>query len=138
MLSKIKELDPYPEGERDGYSVEENRAMQRASIQLFERWGLTDAQAATLLGGISSKTFSRWKKGEYGRLTIDQSDRLSHLLGIHKALRILFQEPNRFYGWIQRENEVFGGRSALEVMLGGHMRDLERIRHYLDSVRGGW
>lgn len=122
----------------DTYSPEENQAMQRAVIVLFERWGLTDAQAGTLLGGISAKTFSRWRKGEYGRLTLDQSDRLSHLLGIHKALRIIFQDPERFYGWVTRENDAFGGKTALEVMLGGHMRDLERVRLYLDSVRGGW
>ena len=122
----------------DTYSPEKNQAMQRAVITLLGRWGLTDAQAGTLLGGISAKTFSRWRKGEYGRLTLDQSDRLSHLLGIHKALRIIFQDPERFYGWVTRENDAFDGKTALEVMLGGHMRDLERVRRYLDSVRGGW
>lgn len=138
MLSKIQFSQTPSEVEVQSYGTDEAHAMQRAVIQLFEHWGLTDAQSATLLGGISPKTFSRWKKREYGRLTIDQLDRLSNLLGIHKALRILFQEPDRIYGWIKRKNETFGGQSALEVMLGGHMRDLERVRRYLDSVRGGW
>ena len=40
-----------------GFSNEEERAMQRAVIALFERWGLTDAEASILLGDISARTF---------------------------------------------------------------------------------
>ena len=76
-----------------GYSADELAAMQRAVLNLFERWGLTDQQAAVLLGGVSTKSLSRWRKGQLGRPGIDLGDRLSHLLGIHKALRITFSDP---------------------------------------------
>ena len=63
--------------------------------------------------------------------------RLSNLMGIHKALRIIFTEADRVYGWIKRPNDAFGGASALDVMLGGELTDIMRVRRYLDSVRGG-
>ena len=121
-----------------GFSQEEIQAMQRAIVALFDRWVLTDAEASILLGDISPRTFQRWKQGRYGRVGTDQSARLSNLIGIHKALRLLFREKDRGYGWIKRPNDAFAGKSALEIMLGGQLTDLMRVRRYLDAQRGPW
>lgn len=121
-----------------GFSDAEERAMQRAAINLFDRWGLTDAEASTLLGDISVRTFQRWKEGKLGRVGNDLAARLSNLMGIHKALRLLFSENERGYAWIKKSNVAFGGRSALEVMLGGQLTDLMRVRRYLDAQRSPW
>jgi hypothetical protein len=59
-------------------------------------------------------------------------------MGIHKALRIIFTEPGRAYAWIKAGNSAFGGASALDVMLGGELTDIMRVRRYLDATRGGW
>src|SRR3546814_6676897 len=69
--------------------------MQRAAIRLFDHWGVTDAQAAVLLGDIAVRTYQRWKQGEYGRWNVDLAARLSNLIGIHKALRLLYTETDR-------------------------------------------
>lgn len=122
----------------DGFSPEECAAMQRAILRLFQHWGLKDDQAATLLGDLSTKTISRWRRGELGRVSRDLADRMSNLLGVHKALRIVFADPQRGYDWIRRENIAFGGASALDVMLQGGLMDIIRVRRYLDSIRGGW
>ena len=53
-------------------------------------------------------------------------------------VRLLFKESSRGYGWIKRPNDVFGGRSALNIMLGGQLTDLMRVRRYLDAQRGAW
>ena len=37
-----------------------------------------------------------------------------------------------------RPNDAFAGRSALEMMLGGELTDLMRVRRYLDAERGAW
>src|SRR5213596_3636236 len=50
------------------------------------------------------------------------------LMGIHKALRIIFRDASRGYAWIGAANAAFGGRSALDVMLGGELTDLMRVR----------
>ena len=59
-------------------------------------------------------------------------------MGIHKALRLLFKEPARGYGWVKRPNEAFGGTTALDVMLNGQITDIMRVRRYLDAMRGPW
>src|SRR5688500_15884684 len=104
----------------------EGAAMFRAVLNLFARWGLTDEQAATLLD-MPLRTFARWKAGQPGRLDRDAKARLSNLIAIHKALRIVFREPERGYRWIKAANEAFAGGSALEVMLGGELTDLMRV-----------
>ena len=82
--------------------------------------------------------WTRWKKGQAPRLSRDVRARLSNLLGIHKGLRIVFADAERGYGWVRRQNAAFGGRSALDVMLGGELTDLMRVRGYLDAERGAW
>ena len=126
---------PPPDG---GYSPPQVEAMQRAIIQLLDRWDVSDANAAILMGGISTKTFQRWKGGQYGNPNRDQADRMSLLLGIHKALRIIYSDAARGYRWISAPNDLFDGQSALDIMLRGGIEDIRRIRTYLDSVRGSW
>jgi uncharacterized protein (DUF2384 family) len=100
-------------------------------------WRLSDNDAAALLD-LPVRTFARWKAGAIGRIGRDQKARLSNIMGIHKALRIIFREPDRAYGWIRASNSAFGGRSAIDVMLSGELTDLMRVRRYLDAERGGW
>ena len=121
----------------DPITDEEAGAMFRAALNLFRLWGVTDDQAAIILD-LPRRTFARWKTGEIGRIGRDGKARLSNVMGIHKALRIIFKEPARGYGWIKAPNAAFSGRSALEVMLDGELTDLMRVRHYLDTERGGW
>lgn len=121
----------------DPISDAEAAAMFRAVVNLFGRWELTDEQAATLLD-MPVRTYRRWKAGEQGRIDRDAKARLSNLMGVHKALRLIFREPQRGYGWIKASNQAFGGRSALEIMLGGELTDLMRVRRFLDAERSAW
>ncbi|MGO4352820.1 antitoxin Xre-like helix-turn-helix domain-containing protein [Rhizobium sp. RAF36] len=139
MLNVIKIGEPEPEvGFEANYALDEIRAMQRTVMNIFDRWGVSDVDAATILGGISPKTYRRWKDDDYGRVNRDLADRMSNILGIHKALRIIFAEPQTGYAWVDAKNSGFAGLSALDVMKRGSMEDIMRIRRYLDSVRGGW
>src|SRR3569833_1952436 len=113
----------------------EAAAALRAVVKLFALWGLTDQQAAVLLD-LPVRTYRRWKAGVAGRSGRDGRARLSNLLGIHKSLRLIFAEPARGYAWVKAANDAFGGKSALEVMLGGELSDLNRVRVYLDAERG--
>ena len=130
------EIAPTPPG--PDYSPAEIQALQRAVIALFGQWEIGDDHAAVLLGGIAPRTYKRWKAGEYGRVGPDLAARLSNLMGIHKALRLLFSDATRGYGWIKRPNEAFSGATALDVMLRGQLTDLMRVRRYVDSQRSPW
>jgi hypothetical protein len=116
---------------------EEAAAMFRATVNLFGLWRVTDRQAAVLLD-LPVRSYARWKAGATARWTRDLKARLSNLMGIHKALRIIFHEPQRGYDWIRAPNRILGDRSALDVMLDGDLTDLMRVRRYLDAERGGW
>lgn len=117
---------------------DEAAAMFRAAVNLFGKWNVTDEQASILLD-VPVRSYRRWKAdGEPGRIDRDTKARLSNLMGIHKALRYMFRETQRSYGWVQRPNAAFGGGSALDIMLGGELTDLMRVRRYLDAERGGW
>lgn len=116
---------------------QEAAAMFRAALNLFRLWNITDDEAAILLD-LPVRTYRRWKAGDLGRLDRDGKARLSNIIGIHKALRIIFREPQRSYAWIKAPSAAFGNRTALDIMLGGELTDLMRVRRYLDAERGGW
>jgi hypothetical protein len=116
---------------------DEAAALFRAAVNLFRLWDITDEEAATLLD-VPVRSYRRWKAEGPGRIDRDGRARLSNLMGIHKALRIIYREPQRAYAWMKASNSAFGGRSALDVMLGGEFTDLMRVRRYLDAERGAW
>ncbi|WP_296718050.1 MbcA/ParS/Xre antitoxin family protein [Erythrobacter sp.] len=121
----------------DPITQDEGAAMFRAAVNLFGKWEVTDEQAATLLD-MPVRSYRRWKAEGPGRISRDGRARLSNLMGIHKALRIIFSQSARGYAWIRAANEAFAGASALDVMLGGELTDIMRVRRYLDATRGGW
>ena len=135
MRPLLESRPPVSPVEASGYASDEIRAMQRAVGNIFARWGVTDGEAAMILGGISAKTFRRWREGAFGWVNRDLADRLSLLMGIHRALRVIFREPAQGYAWMRRPNAELVGLTPVELLLRGGMGDLERVRRYLDSVR---
>jgi hypothetical protein len=117
---------------------QEAGALARTTVKLFKAWEISDAEACTLLGGLSPRTWARWKEGNIGRIDRDLRMRMAHLMGIHKGLRYLFKEPARGYAWIRNPNSAFGGESALGMMLRGEMADLSAMRQWIDAERGAW
>ena len=118
--------------------------MSAAAIRAFTRmaglWGLTVEEQLLLLGEPARSTFFAWRKHpERASLPRDTLERISNLLGIYKALQILFPDTAVADAWIRKPNSapMFGGRPALERMLAGNVSDLNAVRRYLDSVRGG-
>ena len=110
----------------------------RAFFNITRLWGLTTEQERVLLGSPGRSTFFRWKRDLDGALPRDALERISYLLGIWKALQVLFADPAQADAGIKRPNDapLFGGSSALERMLGGQVSDLYVVRQYLDAERG--
>jgi uncharacterized protein (DUF2384 family) len=103
---------------------------------LADEWSLTTEQQMRLLGSPARSTFFKWKK-DGGLISSDTIERISHLGSIYKALQILFPDPDRANTWLRRPNHYFEDHSALDVMLGGKLADIYRVRAYVDAQRGG-
>lgn len=114
------------------------QAALRTFWRLAEAWRLTAAEQGVLLG-VGRTTLYQWKQGKIGALDRHVLERLSYLFGIHAALQILLPVAGRADEWVRKPNDapLFGGRPALDRMLGGQVADLYVVRHYLDAQRGG-
>ena len=117
---------------------EEAGALARTTVNLLRVWKLSDADACTLLGDMSARTWARWKDGSVGRIDRDLRMRMAHLMGVHKGLRYMFRDAARGYAWIRKPNGAFGGLSALDLMLRGEISDLAALREWLNAERGAW
>jgi hypothetical protein len=97
-------------------------------------------EQCTLLGTLPRRTYHRWIAAGAGELGRDQLERISLVLGIFKALQILFPVAERRDAWLRAANDdaPFGGQSPLGYMLQGSLQQLYETRRYLDAWRGGW
>jgi hypothetical protein len=121
------------------------RAMSAAGLRAFfniaRDWGLNTEEQMVLLGAPGRSTFFKWKSApEKADIKHDALERLSYILGIYKALQILLPDATASDAWVKKPNTapLFGGKSALDRMLGGNIGDLLAVRQYLDARRGGW
>ncbi len=114
-----------------------NAVALKAFFSITRKWKLTPEQERTLLAATHA-TFYRWKKNCDGSLTQDTLERISYILGIYKALRILLANEEAANKWIKKPNNapLFGGKSALDKLLVGRVIDLADVRRYLDAERG--
>ncbi|MGP9805975.1 MbcA/ParS/Xre antitoxin family protein [Paracoccus sp. NSM] len=115
---------------------EEAAALARTIVNLFRAWDLTDGEARVLLGDMDERTWGCWKTGDTGLIDRNLCARLAILMGIHKALRTLFTEPDRGYKWIRQPSAALGAQSALDIMMRGKISDLLSLRAYLDAELG--
>ncbi|MEQ8964781.1 MAG: DUF2384 domain-containing protein [Azospirillaceae bacterium] len=130
-----------PDGIPDLTDARERDALAPAALEAYRRivelWGLGNDDAAALLD-VSPATWGRVKAGGGTRLGQDQMLRLSCLLGIFKALELLFDGPLR-RGWPMRPNAdpAFGGSSPVAFMRREGLPGFGIVRGYLDALRGG-
>ena len=120
-------------------SPEAGRVALTFFFNLRGLWNCSAEQQRILLGSVGNTTYFKYKKLPEVRLPRDTLERISYLMGIHKALRIIFSnQTERAYEWVHKPNDAapFNGASALDYMLGGQVVDLADVRRYLDWVRG--
>lgn len=121
--------------------VRERKARERLArllTQLFEHWQLSTTEQAALLGlSLDNRsTLSRYRRGEPLADNRDLLDRVGHLLGIHKSLRILFpQDRDLAYRWMTTTNRRFGTR-PVDIVVEHGFEGLLALRRYLDFERG--
>jgi hypothetical protein len=130
-----------PEARRD---PRVRRKMSGPALRTFfnvaERWGLGTEQQRALLGWPAKSTLHNWKGGTPTTLPYDTLLRISLVLGIYKALHVLYPDDRFADSWVKmpNSNPMFGGGPAVDLMTGGDIDGLYRVRRLLDARRGGW
>jgi hypothetical protein len=110
----------------------------QAFFKIVESWELNSEAARQLLGGISNGSFYDYKNARNKSLDQDKLTRVSLLLGIYKALNILYS-GKLAASWINlpNSNPMFAGQSPLTYIVKGGVPALVRVRQLLDARRGG-
>jgi uncharacterized protein (DUF2384 family) len=118
-------------------ATKKNQVALKAFFKITQRWELSSDQERVLLG-IPISTLYRWKNKNEGTLTPDNLERISYVLGIYKALRILLPTDAAANAWLKKVNSapLFNGNTALDKLMQGHVIDLADVRRYLDAERG--
>jgi len=122
------------------FSREHCVAGLRAALNILDKWGASSEQACRVVR-ISRSTYTRarqrdsaWSVG----LDADQLQRISMVLNIHAALRLVFDNPENVYGFpaMENRNEFFNGRAPLDIMAQGDMISLYETFKRIDALRG--
>ena len=115
----------------------------RAFLGIADLWGLSEAQRLLVLGLPARSTYHAWARAARGgagvTLPVDTLLRISAVLGIHKALRILFPTEAEAAAWLRGAHAAapFGGQAPLALVTGGTQDGLMAVRRFLDAARGG-
>jgi hypothetical protein len=109
----------------------------RTFFNIADAWKLSVNEQRGLLGWPATSTFHKYKSGDPGTLSFDQLTRLSLVLGIYKALHILYPDAALADRWVRlpNSNALFGGEPALTLMMSG-IDGLHAVRRLLDGRRG--
>lgn len=114
-------------------------AMAKMVMALLDHWELPTEDQASLLGLAASNraALTRYRKGDSIGTSRDQYERVGHLLGIHKNLRLLFpQNRDLAYRWMSTRNRAFDNLTPTEVVKEWGFAGLLMVRAYLDRARG--
>ena len=118
---------------------EDRGALAKMVIALLDHWELPTEDQAALLGIAPNNraALTRYRKGAPIGINRDQYERVGHLLGIHKNLRLLFpQNRSLAYRWMSTRNRAFNNLTPVEVIKAWGFAGLLMVRAYLDRARG--
>lgn len=110
----------------------------RTFFQIARAWQLSAAEERALLGWPPSSTFHKYKSGDAGALSFDTLTRISLLLGIYKAIQLLYPEAAFADRWVRmpNANPLLGGRPPVAFLVDNGMDGLLQLRRMLDARRG--
>lgn len=111
----------------------------KAVFNILDRWNCSNEQQRALLQLPRSSYYKLRSNLEGAKLNADQVERISYLLNIHAALRLIFENPENVYGYMgmQNDNPPFNGKAPLELLGTGRFGPLYETFKHVDAMRGG-
>lgn len=110
----------------------------KAFFNIMARWKVRDEDARALLGGVSNGPFYEMKRRADRLVDRDRLTRISYLIGIFKALRILHSQ-SLADEWVHlpNSNPIFAGHTPMAYMIRGGLPAMQTVRRLLDARRAG-
>ncbi|MFT4926761.1 MAG: hypothetical protein ACI8WB_002859 [Phenylobacterium sp.] len=107
----------------------------QAFIRMMEKWNMSVIECCAILGGVPKQTYEKWVCNDVGRLSIEQLERISVLLGIYKTLKLLFCDEGGRQRWLKSPNHdyAFNGLSPAERLARGGIDDIYAVQRYVDG-----
>tara|TARA_R110000751_G_scaffold80478_2_gene162430 strand:+ start:255 stop:653 length:399 start_codon:yes stop_codon:yes gene_type:complete len=105
----------------------------RVAIKILQLWGVLEQEQSVILG------FNRKNLTEdqmQSALSKDQLSHISLILDIHATLRSVFSNPANQYGFMRmrNNNSFFNGRTPMEIVGSGELKDLYETWHRIKSL----
>jgi CTP:molybdopterin cytidylyltransferase MocA len=120
--------------------ADDRGALAQMVMALLDHWQLSTEDQAALLGLASGNraALANYRSGKPIGTSRDQYERVGHLLGIHKNLRLLFPHNRELaYRWMSTRNKAFDNLTPVDVVKQWGFAGLLMVRAYLDRARGG-
>jgi len=111
----------------------------KTAFNIFAKWGCSNEQMQSILR-VSRAAFYKYREQPASaRLNDDQLERISYILNIHGALRVVFSNPENVYGYMKmaNDNSYFSGKSPLELISSGSFASLYEVFKQVDAMRSG-
>lgn len=136
---RANEVHDHDQPTPPGVEEDHRGALAAMVMTLLDHWKLSTEDQSAMLGLASSSraTLGRYRRGEPIGASRDQRERVGHLLGIHKSLRLLFpQNRDLAYRWMTQRNLAFNNLTPVDVVKEWGFAGLLAVRGYLDKARG--
>ncbi len=119
-------------------------AALRTFLRIARAWRLSATQQRAALGGVAPAMWRCWLAQARRRRPLALSEvvllRLSLMLGVFAALKVLLGSSGGAARWLRARNRRAAGRWSvpLAVLTGGSLAELARLRRTLAAMASAW
>jgi hypothetical protein len=108
----------------------------KAVLAILRRWTIGDDVGAQILGTDEPGYVADLRSGAAGLKTRDMRDRARLLLDIYEGVFALLKNSEAEQVWIKVPRQDLDGKSVLDLMMEGSLRNLIRAQAFVDYVNG--
>ena len=107
-----------------------------AALRILDRWQISDADAARILGFSNSAFIMQLRSAQMGIQGRDREDRLRLFLDIYEGAYSLYRDPHNEVAFLKAAQNRLAGKSVFETMTEGSMLSLVEARDFVNWFNG--
>lgn len=108
----------------------------KSILALFDRWDISDSDAAVLLGKDAPSFLAELRRGTFPLTERDTKDRVKLLIQIYEATHSLMRDVDAERNWVRSPLPALERKSVLGIMLQGSILDLLHVLGFLNRANG--